>query len=386
MGLIKAFTGALGGDLADQWKDFFTIPNGITSTAAVFPAVPNSQNAGRGSNTKVSQAVISNGSKILVPEGYGLVTFQDAEITSFISDPGGYIWNSDDINSQSIFAGDGILDSVVLQSWDRFKFGGRPSGQQTAIFICLKELPNNRFGTQSEIYWDDKYLNAQVGAVARGTYVLKIIDPIIFIKNFLPAAYLQSLNVFDFTDSTNSAASQIFSEVVASLSPAFSAYVNSSDKENRISQIQQDSIGFGHSLSQIVEQNFNWKASKGLEIQEVAIMAIQYDDSSQELLKAVQRADALSGTRGNSNLQASVAAGIQAAGENGGPSGVLGLGIAGSALGIANIQQSGTQSDAIIEASKGLMIEQLTQLKIAFDNNLITQTEYDAARTKILNI
>mgnify|MGYP000750565605 CR=1 FL=1 len=46
-----------------------------------------------------------------------------------------------------------------------------------------------------------------------------------------------------------------------------------------------------------------------------AIIAIEYDENTRELLRNVQRADALSGARGNSNLQASVAKGFEAAGE-----------------------------------------------------------------------
>ena len=67
MGLFKAAAGAIGGTLADQWKDFYTVPSGLTPTAALFAAVPSGENAGRGSNTKASDGVISNGSKILVP-------------------------------------------------------------------------------------------------------------------------------------------------------------------------------------------------------------------------------------------------------------------------------------------------------------------------------
>ena len=29
MGLIQAAVGAIGGTLADQWKDFFTVPDGL---------------------------------------------------------------------------------------------------------------------------------------------------------------------------------------------------------------------------------------------------------------------------------------------------------------------------------------------------------------------
>ncbi len=173
MGLVQAAIGALGGTLADQWKDFYTVPGGLAPTAALFAAVPQGQNAGRGSNTHGSEGVISNGSRILVPEGYGLVLMQDGAITGFAAQAGAYEWNSEAQDSQSIFAGNDIVSSTVATSWERFKFGGRPGTQQRAYFVTLKELPNNRFGTQSEIYWDDAYMNAQVGAVTRGTYTLR---------------------------------------------------------------------------------------------------------------------------------------------------------------------------------------------------------------------
>lgn len=46
MGLIKAAVGAVGGTLADQWKDFLTVPADVQPTAALFPAVPVGTNAG----------------------------------------------------------------------------------------------------------------------------------------------------------------------------------------------------------------------------------------------------------------------------------------------------------------------------------------------------
>jgi hypothetical protein len=49
-------------------------------------------------------------------------------------------------------------------------------------------------------------MNAQVGAVTRGTYTLKIVDPILFVKNWVPATYLEPGKVFDFTDIDNDAA------------------------------------------------------------------------------------------------------------------------------------------------------------------------------------
>lgn len=319
MGFIKAFAGALGGTFADQWKDFLTPPTGLAPTAAIFPAVPQEQNRGRGSNTKASEHIITNGSKIVVPEGFGLITLQDGQITGFIAEPGGYIYASNDQNSKSVFAGDGIVSPTITTSWERFKFGGQPGSQQLAFYVNLKEIPNNRFGTQSEIYWDDAYLGAQVGAVTRGTYTLRIIDPILLVKQFVPLTYLSaSPRVFDFSDLDNDAAAQLFNEVVGSLAQAFSIYTNDPSQGNRIARIQSDSVGFGQSLSQAVEENFRWSSDRGLAIVKVALQAIEYDEDTRKLLSDVKKADALGGARGNAFMQQAAARGIQAAGESGG--------------------------------------------------------------------
>ena len=382
MGLVQAVTGAVGGMLGDQWKDFYTVPAGLPSTAALFAAVPQGTNAGRGSNTSGSSNIISNGSKIVVPEGYGLLLFQDGKITGFAAEPGGYEWRSDDINSKSIFAGDGIVSPLIKQSWERFKFGGQPGSQQAAFFVSLKELPDNRFGTQSEIYWDDGFLNTQVGAVTRGSYTLKIVDPILFVKNFVPASYLQPGKVFDFTDLDNAAASQLFNEVVGSLAPAFSLYSNDPAKGNRISKLQQDSVGFAKSLSDAVENGYQWKSDRGLAIVKTAIVSIEYDANTRELLKTVQRADALSGARGNSNLQASVSAGIQSAGENGGAAGLMGIGMASGMMGIGGLQQPTAPAAPAADDP----VAKLKKAKEMLDLGLITQQDYDALKAKALGL
>lgn len=382
MGLVQAVKGAVGGVLADQWKDFFTVPVGLPSTAALFAAIPRGTNAGRGSNTSASSNIISNGSKIVVPEGYGLLLFQDGAITGFVAEPGGYEWRSDDLNSQSIFAGDGVVTPLIKQSWERFKFGGQPGAQQAAFFVSLKELPDNRFGTQSEIYWDDGFLGTQVGAVTRGSYTLKIVDPILFVKNFVPASYLQPGQVFDFTDLDNAAASQLFNEVVGSLAPAFSLYTNDPGKGNRITKLQQDSLGFAKSLSDAVEQAYQWKSDRGLAIVKTAIVSIEYDANTRELLKTVQRADALAGARGNSNLQASVAQGIQSAGENGGAAGLVGVGMASGMFGAGSLQQPVAPAAPAADDP----VAKLKKAKEMLDLGLITQDDYDALKAKALGL
>ncbi|MEB2187812.1 SPFH domain-containing protein [Xanthomonas campestris pv. campestris] len=380
MGLVQAVAGAVGGVLADQWKDFYTVPAGLPATAAVFAAVPRGSNAGRGANTGASSNVISNGSRIVVPEGFGLLLMQDGAITAFVAEAGGYEWRSDDVNAQSLFAGDGLVSPLIRQSWERFKFGGQPGTQQAAFFVALKELPDNRFGTQSEIYWDDGFLGTQVGAVTRGSYTLKIVDPILFVKNFVPASYLQPGQVFDFTDLDNAAAGQLFNEVVSALAPAFSLYTNDTAKGNRITRLQQDALGFAKSLSAAVEQAYQWQSDRGLAIVKTAIVSIEYDANTRELLKTVQRADALSGARGNANLQASAAQGLQSAGEHGGAAGLVGVGMATGMLGgVGNLQQPAAPPAQDPVAT-------LKKAKEMLDLGLITQSDYDAAKAKALGL
>ena len=384
MGFIKAFAGALGGTLADQWKDFFVPMPGVPATSGLYPAVQQGKNAGRGSNTKGSNGVITNGSKIIVPEGMALLTMQEGAITGYITEPGGFIFTSDDPTAKSIFAGDGFVSSIVSQTWERFKFGGRPGAQQSAFYINLKEIPNNRFGTQSEIYWDDAFLGTQVGAMTRGTYTLKIVDPMLFIKNFVPASYLSDGEVFDFADMDNDAGAQLFNEVVSSLSAAFSIYTNDPNKGNRITKIQADQIGFAQSLSQAVEEAYQWKSDRGLEIVKVAIQAIEYDDDTKALLSDVKRSDSLMGARGNSFFQQSVARGMQSAGENGGGSGMafmgMGLNSAGNMMGAL---QQPTNSN---QAQEEDPYEKLAKFKKMLDEGLITQEDYDAQKKKILGV
>ena len=409
MGLIRAAVGAIGGTLADQWKDFLTVPDNLAPTAALFAAEPQGRNAGRGSNTKASDNIITNGSRIIVPEGYGLILLEQGAVTGFAAEAGAYEWNSDDPNSQSVFAGDGIVSPLIKQSWERFKFGGQPGAQQRAYFVTLKELPNNRFGTQSEIYWDDAYMNAQVGAVTRGTYTLKVTDPILFLKAWVPAAYLEPGRGVRLHRHRQRRGHTI---VQRGRRVARTGILDVHERSGQRQQDHQDPTGLDRVRPEPV-------GCSGTELS-VAHRAWPRDRrhrdhldrirrETRELLRNVQRADALSGARGNSNLQASVAAGFESAGENTGAAGLVGLGIASGATGLGGLQQPvpgiGAQSSpppppppAAGAAGAGPApaapaapaaddpMAQLTKFKEMLDAGLITQDDYDAAKNKVLGL
>lgn len=376
MGFIEA-VGMFDSNIdANMRSSYFTVPVNIDSTAALFPAVLAGQRIERDASYRTPLAGVKDGSKIVVPEGYGLLLSEDGRLIAFIDRPGSYVWYADSIESPTyILGGEQTLPSV-RHSWEYIDPGSRPERLLIATFVRLKELPSNRFGTQSTIYWDDAYLNSQVGAVAHGTYSLKIVDPIRFAMDFVPASFWQNQAIFDFTDWQNPTANQMFHEIVGSLSAALSRYVNAGGNSNRITRIQQDSAGFASTLSQVVEEHYSWQQIRGVAITKVAIMGIEYDERTEDLLREVQRVDALASGPGGLRPGVSRGEGVRS-----GPA--IGDG-AQRMVELGSDRPSGVLSPSSPDAND--LIRKLENLARALEAGLITQSEYDAAKAKALDI
>lgn len=189
---------------------------------------------------------------------------------------------------------------------------------------------------------------------------------------------------------------------------------------NRIARIQGDAIGFAQSLSQAVEDGYQWTSQRGITIVKVALQSIEYDEDTRKLLSDVKKADALGGARGNSFMQQAAARGFEAAGSNPGGAGggagmaILGMGVnaTGAAAGglqqpVAPVQQvpapaseapaapgSGEGAPAQAPAAAPAPgpaagedpVAKLTQLKTLLDQGLITQADFDAAKAKVLGL
>ncbi len=385
MGFIKAFTGALGASFADQWKDFYKPMEGVPATAAIYPAVQEGTANGRGENTKGSEHIITNGSKIIVPEGTALITLQDGAITGCITEPGGFIFNSEDINSQSFFGGDGIIESTLKRTWDNFKFGGRVSSEQKAVYVNLRPIPNNPFGTQNTIYWEDAYLGVQAGAMVRGTYTIKIVDPMLFVKNLNVMRYLEEGEVLDLGDEYDPISEQLFQDVAFCLGAAFATYANDPEKPNRISRIQSDAIGFAKSLSETIEAQKQWVSSYGIDIVSTNVMPPEYDETTKTLLNEMQRLDALNAkNRGNQNVQQGMAKALEGLGDAGGMATMTGLAFMGMGNGNLGGMVGAVQQPA--EEKKDDPMEKLKKLKEMLDMGLITQEDYDEQKKKLLEV
>lgn len=400
MGFIKAFTGALSGTFADQWKDYYK-PSSVSSTAAFFPAVPQGQNAGIGENTKGSDCVITNGSKILVPTGTALITMQDGAITGCITEPGGYIYSSTDPNSKSLFNGDGILASTIGESWERFKFGGQAATEQLAFYVNLQEITGNTFGTPSPIEWDDAFLQTQVSAAVRGTYAIQIKDPILFVTQFVPVQYkMANARVFDLLDDSNEKADSMFNDVVSCLPAAFGEYCNDATGGARITQIKRDQVGIGNVLSQKVEEQYQWQAKYGFSITKVSVVGLEYDEQSAELVKQAQADDielrraSRMGQAYSNNMAGMMAAAsasamnAAASNENGAMMGFMGMNMANmQANNLMGAATNAAQTQAQPQAAPAQdPTAKLLEMKKLLDAGAITQEDYDAVKKQVLGL
>ena len=215
----------------------------------------------------------------------------------------------------------------------------------------------------------------------------------------MPAKYLVAdAPIFDFGDMDNEACEQLFSEVVGTLSAAFSKYTNDSEKGNRITKIQADQIGFAKAMSAAVEEAYQWRETRGLEIVKTAILAIEYDEDTKKLMSDVKKADALSGARGNSFMQQAAARGLQSAGENGGGAGMafmgMGANVAGNMMnGFAQENtpssynpsfaknQNNTQNGASEDPTAKLL-----KMKELLDAGAITAEDYEKVKKQLLGL
>ncbi len=407
MGFIKAFAGALSGTFADQWKDYYMPRAGVSETAAIFQAVPQAQNNGVGENTKGFNNIISNGSKIVVPEGTALITIQDGGITGFIAEPGGYEFRSNDPNSQSIFAGDGILSPLIKSSWEKVKFGGQPGSQQTAFYVNLKEIAGNKFGTPETIYWNDSFLETKAGGMARGSYSIKIVDPLLFVKQYVPVKYLQpGAPTYDFADMDNESANQLFDEFVATIPAAVTkASIDARDNAmDTMDYIQVNKSKFSVVMDAELETEHKWSTERGIKVDNIN-MLINYDQATQELLaevrtddKEIRKAKRM-GSAYSDNMAGMMAAASgeamknAASNENGAMMGFMGMNMAqqqgANMLGaVSNMQpqQPAPQQPAPAQQAAEDPTEKLLNAKKLLDAGAITQEDYDKLKSQILGI
>lgn len=142
MGLIKALTSSTGSVLGDQFKEFVTCPT-VDSNVLITRGVVQHGDG----NKKPSEGVITNGSKITIPQGWAMMLVDNGKIVEFSSEPGEFTYDSG--SEPTIFyggLGKGIVDSIKTLG-SRITYGGQTARDQRVYYVNLLTVTGNKFGS-----------------------------------------------------------------------------------------------------------------------------------------------------------------------------------------------------------------------------------------------
>ena len=326
MGLIKAGFGALGGTLADQWKEFFYCEALDKEVLAVKGS--KQVNGRRSSNTRGSDNVISNGSGIVVADGQCMMIVEQGKVVELCAEPGQYTYDTS--IEPSIFAGNlgkSILDSFKTLG-KRFTYGGDTGVDQRVYYFNTKELLDNKFGTPSPVPFRvvDRRIGLDIDVSVRcsGIYSYRISDPMLFYTNVCG----------NFSDqyTRSQLDTQLKTEFISALAPAFGKLSALEIRPNELANHNTDiEIAMNEALSQ------KWAALRGLSVVSVALNPVTLTAEDAELIKQAQRTAILRDpTMAAATLVGAQADAMKAAAANDGGAinGFMGFGMAANAGGI----------------------------------------------------
>ena len=277
MGLIKAGMGALGGTLADQWKEFFyceSMPKEVLVTKG------QKRTTGRSSNTKGNDNIISNGSGIAVADGQCMIIVEQGKVVEVCAEPGEFTYDTS--IEPSIFSGN--LGESIKETFKtvakRFTYGGDTGKDQRIYYFNTKEILENRFGTANPIPFrvvDSKIgLDIDVSIRCSGVYSYKIVDPLLFYSNV--CGNVEQEYSREELDST------LKTEFISALQPAFGRL---SEMELRPNQIVTHNTDLENAMNTALSEK--WGTLRGLKVVSIALGSVILPDEDAELIKQAQR-------------------------------------------------------------------------------------------------
>lgn len=185
MGLIKAAKDALGGLMADQWREYFYCTS--LNSDMLMKKGEKQVTRGRNSNTRGNDNIISNGSVISVNVGQCMLIVDQGKIAELCAEPGEFLYDAS--TEPSLLYGNlgENVKSSFAQLGKRFTFGGNTAKDQRVYYINTKEIMNNLYGTPNPIPFHFVAQNTgfelETTVKCNGQYTFQIIDPVLFYAN-----------------------------------------------------------------------------------------------------------------------------------------------------------------------------------------------------------
>ena len=297
MGLIKAIAGAIRGETADQWKEYFYC-DALESDVLVTKGKKR-VNGRFGSGNKGNDNLITNGSVVAVNEGQCMIIVDQGKVVEFCAEAGEFLYDTS--TEPSLLFGD--LGENIKKTFAtigrRFTFAGDTARDQRVYFFNTKEIIGNKYGTANPVPFrvvdTNIGLDVDISVRCNGEYSYQIFDPILFYTNVCG-------NVADeYTRDTID--SQLKAELMTALQPAFARI---SAMGIRYSAVPAHTMEVADALNQ--ELSEKWGALRGMRIVSCGVNTIKASEEDEEMIKELQKTAVLR----NPSMAAATLVGAQA--------------------------------------------------------------------------
>lgn len=277
MGLIKALTGAAGGVLADQWKEFFYCE---AMEAEVLVTKGKKKTTRRSSNTRGTENIITDGSVLTVNEGQCMLIVEQGSVVEVCAEPGEYVYDAK--TEPSVLGGDLTEGLSGMLDWigERFTFGGEAARDQRIYYVNTRELMGNKYGTPNPVPFrvvdSNIGLDMDISIKCFGEYSYRITNPVLFYTNV--CGNIQEDFLREELDG------QLKSELMTALQPAFAMI---SEMGIRYSALPGHTAELAGVLNKLLSEK--WGALRGIQIVSLGISSVKASEEDEAMLKELQR-------------------------------------------------------------------------------------------------
>lgn len=338
MGLIKAFTQGLSSGFGDQFKEYVVCPEVSKDVLIQRGEVRHGDG-----NKNPTDGIISNGSKIVVPQGMAMMLIENGAIKEFSAEPGEYTWDSG--SEPSVFTGGFFkgIGETFKTIGKRFTYGGLAPTDQRVYYVNMLAITGNKFGSpQPKKITDEKYGMLEVTFF--GEYAFQVKDPILLVNNVIGSNPKDTLTYDDVVGG------QLKSKFIEQITKAITVVM----RKHKVSFGDMGMYGgdISDEMNQILDES--WRQAYGLEITDVALTDINLTDESMERVSRIDDATIFSNPNLQSGLmaQASAEALTTAAGNTAGSMvGFMGMNMANQAgvnmMGAVNQNVNGVNQQSV---------------------------------------
>lgn len=213
--------------------------------------------------------LLTDGSLVIVPQGYVALLVNNGTFLGELLEAGSHEWQADD---NAWLLEKGRIKGTWENFKNRFSFGGQVVTQQEIIYFKIQPFTGNKFGTQNPVeYFSERYQQL-LSIRFYGLYDVKIADPVLF--------YISSVSRQITVDQPFTLQDVAKGTLRQNLPPKIAVAIAKYTADNQVDiySLNANQEVFNELAKQEVNQT--WTSLYGLEVTNVLLEDLSYDEDS----------------------------------------------------------------------------------------------------------